>query len=570
MNVTVKLTDPSLAGRVAIYARVSTEDQCKDPENSLDNQRHRCVAYLKSQKASSQVIDSVRTYREEGESGKDTNRPQLQQLLRDVRNGSVRLILFTELSRISRSVSDFLKMSEYLTEHDVAWVSLTPNIDLTSPYGQFMLIMLVALGELERKTTAERTRKAMRDRAERGLYNGGSNPLGFEPDPERKGNLRVVESEAAIVREAFACYLERGSIAETHKILQERGYRRAATVSRRGKPKGGNAISPNTLNYLLRNPTYIGMKEVNHDKRDLPVEEALALDEADRYRLVPAVWEPIIESDTFEAVQALMEENRLSTANCKGVKKYDYVLSGIVHCAVCGRGLEGGAAKKQTYHYYKHATGTVTGDCGPVGHPASLIEEAVLDRLTHLAEDTALLDAIVEKANERIEDGVPEKERLLRQGRRQVDELQGRERGLTEHMLSMKPGDIPRGFVLQSKELERAIDIAQAEVRRHEDELHELKASRLKAEDYREALTTFTEVYEHLDAMQRSDLLAYLLDRVEVRAVMEGGKQAATEITITLLGEAPDVARYEKGADGVYHQPPRWLRLLDSNQRPSG
>ena len=254
----------------------------------------------------------------------------------------------------------------------------------------------------------------------------------------------------------------------------------------------------------------------------------------------------------------------------KGVKKYDYVLSGIVHCAVCGRGLEGGAAKKQTYHYYKHAAGTVTPDCGPVGHPASIVEEAVLDRLTRLAEDDALLDRIVEKANERIEDGVPEKEHQLKMARRHVDELLGKERKLTEHMLRMDPGEIPRAFVLQAKELERAIDTARAEVLRYEAELEELKASRLKAEDYRAALVTFTEVYEHLDSLQRSDLLAYLLDRVEVRAVMEGRKQTATEITITLLGEAPDVARYEKGADGQYHQPPHWLRLLDSNQRHSG
>ena len=122
----------------------------------------------------------------------------------------------------------------------------------------------------------------------------------------------------------------------------------------------------------------------------------------------------------------------------------------------------------------------------------------------------------------------------------------------------------------KARSLEEDVATAKGEVVRRTIELREAEAARLNPEDYRSALRTFTEVYEHLDALQKSDLLAYLLDRVEVRAVFEEGKQVATEITIALLGDAPDVARYEKGADGAYHQPPKWLRQLGSNQRPSG
>ena len=101
-------------------------------------------------------------------------------------------------------------------------------------------------------------------------------------------------------------------------------------------------------------------------------------------------------------------------------------------------------------------------------------------------------------------------------------------------------------------------------------ELNQMKASRLKPADYRVALRQFTDVYVHLDAVQRADLLAYLLDRVEVRPVMQEGKVVATEITIALLGEPREIGRYEKRADGGYHQLPEWLRLLDSNQRLGG
>jgi hypothetical protein len=58
-------------------------------------------------------------------------------------------------------------------------------------------------------------------------------------------------------------------------------------------------------------------------------------------------------------------------------------------------------------------------------------------------------------------------------------------------------------------------------------------------------------VYEHLDSLQRSDLLSLVLDEVTVRATPDG----STNITIKMWGEAPELGRYKKGADGKFHQP---------------
>lgn len=84
---------------------------------------------------------------------------------------------------------------------------------------------------------------------------------------------------------------------------------------------------------------------------------------------------------------------------------------------------------------------------------------------------------------------------------------------------------------------------ANGEAARLAVEVTAMKAARLDPDDYRTALRRFTEVYDNLDPVQEGDLLAYLLDRVDVRAVMEEGKVVATAITIALSGETPDVAR---------------------------
>ena len=559
------------AGRIAIYVRVSTEDQCKDEDNSLDNQRHRCSQYLRSLGATDHSIEPLRLYREEGRSGKDTHRPELQRLVRDIRKGLIDVLLFTELSRVSRSLRDFLVLHDYFEEKGVKWISLKERFDTTSPHGWLVTMILMALAQFERETTSLRTRLAMRDRAERGLHNGGNIPYGYVIDPDRKGRLVITEEEAEGVREAFALYLQAGSIAETARLLDERGYRRSARVSRRGRKWKRSPLSFNVVNYILRNPTYVGFKEVNRKKRDVPEEEALALDERDRYRLVPAVWEPIIDVETFEAAQALLRENRKRTANVLAeTQQHDYVLTGIVACGHCGRGLEGAAGKGQRYHYYQHATGTKRDDCGRRGHRVELVEGAVLERLALLADDEDLLDRIVAKANERIEDGVPAKHRAVETAKRKVEKLEADEERLTEHLLAAEPGQVPEMFWRKAKDLEQAKNAARGEVVRLTSEWNELKAARLNAADYRAALRKFTEVYEHLDALQKADLLAYLLDRVDVRVVMKSKKQVATEITISLLGEVPDIARYEAGADGQFHQPPKWLRQQDSNLRQGG
>lgn len=548
------LTAQTLTGRIAIYTRVSTDDQCKDPEGSLDNQRHRCCQYLRSLQADEGVVRNVWVFREEGKSGKDLDRPELHRLVKAIKSGQIDVLVFTELSRISRSVRDFLKLSDFLADHKVEWISLKEQFNTTSPHGKLITVILMALAEFERETTATRTRLAMRDRAERGLWSGGQVPFGYQTDPKHKSRLLVDEHAATGVRLAFETYLKSGSIRTTTDRLREAGYRRPTRSTRLPKP-----LSANNVFYLLRNPSYAGLKEINRKRRGMAPEEELALPEAERYRVVPAVWEPLVDQDTFDKVQALLDENRRTRGNVVAATKHHYVLSGVLKCSACGKKLEGGAAKCGQYFYYRHPHGNVGPDCGLSGHQAPFVEQAVLDRLCHLAEDDTLLDLIVKKANDKIEDGVPLKEREVEAAKRRLAELEAAEEAITEHMLAMPPGEVPHGFIKKAKKMEDDIAHCRKGLQRLEAELRELRAARLDPEAYRLALRSFSRVYEHLDPLQRADLTAYLLDRVEVRAIVEDGTHVATEVTIALLGESPEVGRYEKGAESGYSQPPTWL-----------
>ena len=92
----------------------------------------------------------------------------------------------------------------------------------------------------------------------------------------------------------FDAYLEVGSIPETVERLNRAGYRTKAYTSRRGRGHPGREFTFSSVQYLLKNPSYIGKKEIRT---------------AAGRQLVKAVWPAIVEIEKFEQVQALLATN---------------------------------------------------------------------------------------------------------------------------------------------------------------------------------------------------------------------------------------------------------------------
>jgi hypothetical protein len=88
----------------------------------------------------------------------------------------------------------------------------------------------------------------------------------------------------------------------------------------------GGPITSTALSHILQNPIYIAKKEVNRPNRDLTPEENASLPDGDRYRLEDAVWEPILEIETFERVGEMLAENYARRKNTVAVVDYNYVL----------------------------------------------------------------------------------------------------------------------------------------------------------------------------------------------------------------------------------------------------
>ncbi len=194
------MTSTASQRKVAFYIRVSTERQAKVEEGSLKNQEQMLRAELDRRNLQRTGWGAfVESYIDEGISAKTTNRPAFQRLMRDIELGRVDTVMFTELSRLSRSLKDFLNIFEFAQRHSCDLVCLKTEIDTTSPYQGLVTKILIVFSEFEREMTSRRTAINAYERSKRGLANGGQVLLGYRRDKKHKGRLLIEETEAEVV-----------------------------------------------------------------------------------------------------------------------------------------------------------------------------------------------------------------------------------------------------------------------------------------------------------------------------------------------------------------------------------
>ncbi len=328
--------------RVGIYIRVSTEEQARIQDGSLVSQRQRLLEYVDGQirreKNWGSVVD---IYCDEGKSAKDMNRPEFQRLLQDVKTGRINLILATELSRLSRSIRDFCELWDIFKKHQSSFITLREQFDTTSAAGEMMVFNLINFAQFERKQTAERISANWLSRAKRGLWNGGSMPLGFDRNPRSRGELLLNPVEAEQVKKIFSTFLHIGSVRQTCRELTKMGYFSKKFINKHGVEKGGGHFTVPSLYRILTNRAYIGLREVNGPNSQADV--------------VKASWSPIVDLEIFNQVQEKLSANRNKTKP-EEWKKYPYPMTEILICGECGKHLGGKSAhgKTKKHHYYGH------------------------------------------------------------------------------------------------------------------------------------------------------------------------------------------------------------------------
>ena len=153
--------------KAALYVRVSTSYQAD--KDSLPMQRQELVAYAKLMFD----IEDYVIFEDAGYSGKNTDRPEFQNMMRRVRAGEFTHLLCWKIDRVSRNLLDFASMYQELKDLGVTFVSKNEQFDTSTAIGEAMLKIILVFAELERNMTSERVTATMLSRAQNGFWNGG-------------------------------------------------------------------------------------------------------------------------------------------------------------------------------------------------------------------------------------------------------------------------------------------------------------------------------------------------------------------------------------------------------------
>jgi DNA invertase Pin-like site-specific DNA recombinase len=228
-----------MATRVALYTRVSTEDQAKEGF-SLDAQLERLRFYAKAQgwAVAGEYVD-------EGHSGRTTKRPQYTRMMAEIEAWDTLLVL--KMDRIHRNSRNFMAMMDHLRKQKREFASVTESLDTSTAMGRFVMDIIQRIAQLESDQIGERTFTGMEEKARQG---GGSlgkpAPYGYSYGPGYV--LQPVPAEAEVVREVFLRFADGAGKQELAVSLNER------QIAAPSGPKWGYKA----IDRLLGNPTYAG------------------------------------------------------------------------------------------------------------------------------------------------------------------------------------------------------------------------------------------------------------------------------------------------------------------------
>lgn len=308
--------------RVAIYCRVSTQEQARNGLSLADQEKYArdwCKANHHH------VVDS---YIDGGISGRKPakKRPELMRLLSDVEEGYIDLVVFTKLDRWFRNVGQYYYVQDILDKYHVSWKALLEDYETVTAAGRLKVNILLAVSEEEADRTSERLKFTFSQKKARGEAANGKTGLGYSVVDKKY----VTNEQSPIAAAVFQHFVDTRNIAETARWLFDA--------------------------YGIRY-TYQGMRRL------LGIETYKQLG--------------IVSEKEWNAAQAIFAEN--ATAS-KSSTRRTYLFSGLVYCAECGYHMSTNYAKQFLYyrctqHYANHACPN------PVHINEELIERYLLENV---------------------------------------------------------------------------------------------------------------------------------------------------------------------------------------------
>ena len=324
----------------AIYARYSEGPQ--QTEQSIEGQVSDCRAF-----AERNGIDIVEIYADRHISGKSVvGRYEFQRMLQDAQEHRFECVIVWKIDRFGRDRQDIALSKLKLKKAGVRLMYAQESVP-EGPEGIILESVLEGLAEYYSADLRQKVLRGRRETLKKGLYCGGSLPVGYKLDETRHV---IPDENASFVREAFKMYAAGARIVECMEYLNAHGVKPTRSSSDR--------MTKSALGRMLRNERYLGIFDTSG---------------------VELRAEPIVDEATFLLCQDRHPGDQ--RMNGSGRATADLLLSCKCFCGLCGTMLNGESGKGkggQVYHYYKCGKKKRGGDCSLKAVPKDELEGLVV------------------------------------------------------------------------------------------------------------------------------------------------------------------------------------------------
>lgn len=331
--------------KIAGYYRLSMEDdKDKIESNSITNQRQLVKKYI-AQDMELCKYEFCEFY-DDGYSGTTMNRPGLQEMLTNIKNGEIQIVIVKDISRFSR---DYIRLGIYMEQifpfMGIRFIAITDRYD-SGEHTCCTIDMDIAfkglLADFYCKDVSAKVKSSLETKRKQGKYSTGLVPFGYIKDKDNPYKLLIASEEAEIVRYIFRLSDAGNNLTQICKKLNDEGIMTPLEYKNKRKKQNQKALhrehkfwQAGTVRAILTNETYIGNMVYEKTEQTAVASGKTIIKPRSEWKIFENHHEAIIDKELFAAVQTKFNRRKVAKR-----KRIEYPLRGKVFCGCCKRTLK--------------------------------------------------------------------------------------------------------------------------------------------------------------------------------------------------------------------------------------
>lgn len=371
---------------VALYIRLSVENNGQTGEGSIENQRELLEHFVKKM----ENVVSVSTYIDNGETGTDFARPKWRQMIQDVKDNKINCIVVKDLSRFARNyieAGDYLeKIFPFLAVRFIAVNDCYDSRGLLFLENELTVSLKNLINDYYAKDISRKVMSSFHAKKQNGEFIGSQAPYGYLLKDNR---FRVDQEAASVVKKIFELFLQgKSGYAIAKQLNEEQIPSPSKYACERGLKKYQNCKNvlwqQQAVTRILYNQTYTGSLVQEKHNKSIYARERIGLRSEDKWLVMPNMNEAIIERDVFEKVQIVRKRNQaIKKKRCESSKENvkENILKGYVFCGICGHPLRRNSTARRGKAEYAYFCATKYNHADAECTTAMIVERKVLDAI---------------------------------------------------------------------------------------------------------------------------------------------------------------------------------------------